>query len=805
MSNGKTMMKQNVILVFITLLCLTVYAGDTSSSQAAPHEHMLYFSLNNDKLLDVVNRMAAQKRVNVILPTDQKKLAETTVTFNVVHKITLAQAWELLVAMLNIAGFAICELDKSTYTIKPLDSAQREAAPLYVNTPIEVLPHSESCIRYLYYFQNINLKDAESKANLDTILKDMLPAQQSAQYMLDDAYNSLLITGNAQTIRSLMTILQELDQGGFREAIEVVPIVHTSAKEVADVLNALIPPRSQEEQFRFPLVAEPNKNTKNYFSASTRVSVIGQTNSIVVFGLQDSVQRVKDFVKKYLDKPLDADKTVLHVKQLRYLKAAPFAETLTKLIKQQAGQSTGETAGKPLGTVIIRAEQEEVAQDDQTKKIESSTDVGVKEKKKAQGITIGGNNLIIACTQRDWRILEKLIDQLDQEQWQVAIEVLIVDLTYEASNKLGTQLRRITNLKGSDNFKWQSAQLDGPLVDYTAGTYAKPDTTKIDSAAGIESDLLSQQSYEDSGYNLAQDQAAGSTILTFKDGNGIAAVISLLRNIEDAKIVSQPFLITKNNEPAKVESVDIRMEQGAVDQSSVGGTAVIKYFERKAATEVIIRPRISMPPDNINLEISVKANDFLAAKVITKRTVATNANVGHRQVLVLGGIARSSVVDSVPAVPVISRVPLLGYFFKSHTRQYRHRNLMIFVVPTRIAPVSVAGRGVSEFSHEKIDYLSKQFIKDSALVGCSKLFVKSSEGTRCLQDPIARLLFYPEDSIELGQALKDYEARGDWTEALAPSEPSERPATMAPKIMPKSISSDKLKTLLAQEENPLLN
>jgi type II secretory pathway component GspD/PulD (secretin) len=384
-------MKKNNFFVLSCILLphlfLLVHAqtdvATQTPEQAAPeptkkHERLIYFDLREEKLLDIINRLAGEKQINLLLPFDQKKLSETTVTFRLAHKISLTHAWDMVATMLDIAGFSLIKQSNSLYLISPSSTVGNTPAPLYINTSTELLPNSDTVIRYLYFFQNINLKEKDVKPNLEKILTDMLPGQQpDLTFLVDENYNSLVITNKSNVIKSVVNIIKELDQGGFREAIEVIPIIHTSIDEIIKTINNLIPPRKEEETFRFPpMIAEP-KGSKTYFSSSTRIVPIAQTNSVAIFGLYESVQRVKDFIQKYLDKNVDAEKTVLHVKALRYLKAEEFATTLKEFLDKKDGtQSTGENKEKILNGVLVMAEKSEEAKAVE-RKLEGAEKIGV--------------------------------------------------------------------------------------------------------------------------------------------------------------------------------------------------------------------------------------------------------------------------------------------------------------------------------------------------------------------------------------------------------------------------------------------
>jgi type II secretory pathway component GspD/PulD (secretin) len=796
------------ILFTVIMLLTNVLLAKIQPIDDRPDESLINFNLKEDSLNAIVNQLAATKKINIffpVAPDSQKILRETKVTFQIPYKITVDKAWEMATTMLDIAGFAVVQQQSNIYAIKPKGTIYQDSVPLYINTAVNLLPKSDLIIRYLYYFRNLNLQENSTKDNLTTILIDMLPGKDREQeqfFDLNKTYNTLLITGKSNIIKGIMKILHELDQGGFRESIEVVPIVHTNAHEIAETIQLLIP-KKEEDSFRYPPVSYVQKERTQYFSSSTRIVSIDHTNSVAIFGLHDSVQRVKNFIYKHLDKKVDAEKTFLHIKPLQFLDAKEFAKTLQQMIDKQkeAVQARAETTERVLSDVIVVAEQLEPDETkDAGKDLSGMQDIEGEQ----QAPVIGGNNLIIACTQRDWKILDKLIDELDIEQWQVAVEVLIADMSASSANRLGTQIRRLANDTTPHELKWQSAQLVKPVWD---------------NEHGIEADLLAQQPPNDPTSRITDAFSSGATIFSFKDNNGMSIITSLLREIETARIISQPFVITRNNEQATIIQSTNKYVRDKVDQQSKsGGSPIVRVTEVKAATQVMIRPRINKKADTINLELFVGIDNFIGnSNDTTKRRILTNANVGHKEVLVLGGISRMSFKESMRGCPILERIPIIGYLFKNQGLEIDHRNLIIFISPSRIVPVTGTDRRVNAFTEKKIARTSKALRHNTLVFSCpsDKKTLEESNFT-CLEDPITNFLFSPKVGTALAGDMERF-ARGKvweeeylkevWSRDNGNKKNSTTPHTTHKTVIShptqKDVQQDeKLTQLIKKQENP---
>ena len=225
------------------------------------------------------------------------------------------------------------------------------------------------------------------------------------------------------------------------------------------------------------------------------------------------------------------------------------------------------------------------------------------------------NRLIIAARKEDWLRIKKLIEELDKPQLQVAIEVLIVDLTLEDNKTLGSQLR---NKSGMDlkGVNFQTSHMGG--LQLKGGN-----TASISSPADALMGNLLQLS---SGNNLANQATAGSLILSFNDSstNGMWLVSQILSKYKDVKVLSQPFIVALNNQESSFTQNDTRLVLGDATVSS--GGALTQQVPKTASLGVSMRPLIS-GNGKINLAINIKVEEFGASFNTLSRTITTNANI----------------------------------------------------------------------------------------------------------------------------------------------------------------------------------
>lgn len=185
-------------------------------------EQKIRVNYTNKPLAQAVNEVAAQLGFNIILPQDGKGLDKTfyesKLTYHLPEKISLKELWELLLVSLHTLGYMTHQQgDMITISAYPnIKEAARQPLTLYHDVPPRDLPETDQMIRYIYHLRNLNLN--VSSAGIKNILDGVL--SKTPSYQLLTQTNAIIITDKAINIKSAMTIIAELDEGGLRDAIE---------------------------------------------------------------------------------------------------------------------------------------------------------------------------------------------------------------------------------------------------------------------------------------------------------------------------------------------------------------------------------------------------------------------------------------------------------------------------------------------------------------------------------------------------------------------------------------------------------
>lgn len=675
---------------------------------ASKKEH-IHFNYNEKELVDIIHELAAKKEVNIVFPVGSQAIT-SKVTIHIEKPISLDEAWNQLYTLIDLAGYTLINKDALYTIVKSGKETSKEPLPIYVGVIPEKLPDSDKRIRYLYYLSNLKVSEQIDNTELGAILKEVLP--DTAVYKPDPVTNGLLIIDKANNIRGVMEIITKLDNANYQEKLEIIKLRYTDAKMIAKLFNEDILKLGEAGKYRFDPKKQPSEST--YFPKNIKIIPESRTNSLIILGKQSAIDRVRDFILKYIDVELESGKSILHIYQLQYMDANKIADVLRKVIDSTKQDSSGQSKGDVVSNIKAteRIFGEVIIQTDKPTSASDKSDY------------FGNNNLIIAARNDDWEHIKNLIEQLDQAQPQAIIEVLIANLTNEDTKSLGALARNPLELPMPNGVNIQSAQIGNGIV-------LDPEPTTL------ASDLMQEQ-FDGSGSdigNVASNTRPGSTVLSIndKETGHSWGVVQLLKLFSYTKVISHPHLIATNNTQATVKIGQSRLLNDQTAGSG-GGTTIVKKKNINAELIVDIKPRIytSETPggkeDLVNLQVTVDVTDFLPGDSQNSRLtryVTTNAILKNGQILALGGLLNLNLEDGANEVPILSKIPLLGWLAKSRTGLTTNTNLTVFIAVTIIEPRLRSGVG--------------SYTTDYADI--AKKYSKEGSSFDTLKDPITRWYF----------------------------------------------------------------
>lgn len=296
------------------------------------------------------------------------------------------------------------------------------------------------------------------------------------------------------------------------------------------------------------------------------------------------------------------------------------------------------------------------------------------------------NTIIVLGTREVQQRVFTLLDELDVRAPQVMLNTVIGELRLRDQSDYGINyfLRdptlRSTNVSGTN-----SVILPGGI-----GNTGNTPTTDLSSVLNA---LNSPGNLRDT----LRIFTGGATGLQGIVASGdFGAIVTALESTGRFRTLQRPMVFTSNNKKAIIASgqeiaVPTQTLSNVVDNNVVNNAtaAVSSSIQFKTvALQLEVVPLINSDRE-VALDILQKVDDVSGTTRIggndvpniTTRYIRTNVSVPNRATVVLGGLIRSQNDNSSNGVPLISRVPVIGYLFKGKSKVKERRELVILIRP----------------------------------------------------------------------------------------------------------------------------
>jgi len=252
---------------------------------------------------------------------------------------------------------------------------------------------------------------------------------------------------------------------------------------------------------------------------------------------------------------------------------------------------------------------------------------------------------------------------LDIPTPQVLIEAKIVEISKSFTQELGIQ--------------WG---LTGEAISSAPGSLAINGSTNANTAADGSAFLVDLRQSTD----IAGGSVSGFDLLLggLLPGLDLNVRLEALEKQGKGRILSSPRVTTADNKEARIRSG----KQIPYQVTSAEGNS-IQFVD--AELSLTVTPHVTS--DNsvyMVIDATKNAADFTqlvgTVPTITTKETHTEVLVGNGDTTVLGGIYESASTENKKAVPFLSKIPLLGFLFKSFADSDVITELLVFITPTII-------------------------------------------------------------------------------------------------------------------------
>jgi general secretion pathway protein D len=499
------------------------------------------------------------------------------------------------------------------------------------------------------------LKHLDASIVGPTVLIPLMPSYANVAAYAPS--NSLIITDTGANIERLAKIIRELDQPDTEGLIEIVPLVNSSAEDLAKILNEVMsqPASAPAKRRKSALAGVANE-------PPTKIIPYPAGRSLILLAGGDDMTIIKGLIAQ-MDLEMSGARSNINLLYLENADAVTLAATLNEIltgIKAEARTAEKGATGGPLsaGPVSITADKPT-------------------------------NSLIINASPDDFRTIEEIIAKLDIKRKQVYVEALILELSMDATQQLGVSLQGVATSGDNALIIGGSNQNTGPV--------GLGDALSV--VGGVPS-LLTQ-----AVDGLLAGGFFNPITVTGPDGNEItvpslSVLIDVSKTDSDVNLLSAPRLLTSDNEEAEIiVGANVPIITGRLTDTGSDGLAQSVSVERQDVALILrFTPQIT-EGDLVRLNVYQEITDIAPATLalvasvgnpsdvgptFTKRVLRNTVLVENNKTVVLGGLIDTNVRETVTKVPLLGDLPFIGWLFKRTSTQEEKTNLLIFINPTII-------------------------------------------------------------------------------------------------------------------------
>jgi general secretion pathway protein D len=534
----------------------------------------------------------------------------------------------------------------------------------------------------------------------------------------DSTRNLLLIQGTGPERRTAVETAMSFDVDWMRgQSIGIYPITNSGPEPVIAELEKIVD--SGENGLNQNLV---------------KLQAVARLNAIMVVTKKPALLRTVENWIKRLDRS-DSTRTSVHVYKVKYGDAKQIARVLTDMFgggssnsslldsadNQIAPGSGTSSSGSGSGSFTNNANSSGGASGSNSSSQQPGSGFGTRlgtafggpqnganggnlgQLDKGNGAGSGGppllqnvritpdlvnNSLLIYADQGNYKIIESALQQVDQQQLQVAIDATIaeVDLTDElqygvqfflTSHALGLRPDQGSILNSTSTTA--TTTIPGAATAATTAAAATTATTTASTVAGTAANALLSRTVP--GFNFLVGQEAQP-----------AAILTALHTVTGVKVLSNPSVVVVNNQAATLQvgnQVPISTGSASVLNAATASSNTIVNTVDYRNTGIILHvsPRVSANGD-VRLEIEQEISNVLPGSAanalnptIQERKVKSSISIANGQTVLLAGLIQDQKNENKSGIPLLDDLQGIGNAFSNQDNTKMRTELIIFIRP----------------------------------------------------------------------------------------------------------------------------
>jgi pilus assembly protein CpaC len=172
---------------------------------------------------------------------------------------------------------------------------------------------------------------------------------------------------------------------------------------------------------------------------------------------------------------------------------------------------------------------------------------------------------------------------------------------------------------------------------------------------------------------------------------GINATLNALIANNDAKILSQPHMITMSGTRASI----LVGGQMPVPTTNSNGSSNVEW--KNYGIELDIEP-VADPDGNITCKVKASVSTLSSdagstingttLKGLVSREASSEISLASGGTMIIGGLLSSEDSKNMSKIPLLGDLPIIGQFFRSASTSHTEKELLILITPTLVDTTS---------------------------------------------------------------------------------------------------------------------
>ena len=644
--------------------------------------------------------------------------------------VSREEAIKIIEMSMGLNGISLVPSGRDIVSVVGAGQNPRKA-PVPIISDLADIPAGNPVISFLFHLQYADPQELQQ-----VLMAYFQGSSGTINILALPKSSSLLVTQNADIIRQLAGVIEQVDVAPAEVVSEFIKLDRADASKVVDMLKDIFEKGSETpgqpgvRGVKMPGgVPQPVQvgDTGGGSLLSEEAVIVGKikltpdvrTNRIHIVTRPINMPFIRQLIHEF-DANVEFAKPV--TRYLKYVSAGDvlpvLVQALTEPGTEQGGGGAGAGGLPGIGpspgagqTQQNRGGATNASLTNQYSGGSSSSGTGsslnISEELSTQpvdtvpkAVTIGNskliadqraNSIIVLGNREVVMKVEKILDEMDVKAPQVSLSTVIGQLTLSNNEEFGVDWfakynkRFVGTSRNNSVFSTNDPGVPIPGSSVSPGSSVAPVVGNILDPANLIN--FSQ---------IIQNVGSG-TNLYVAAGNAFAAIVHLLESTNRFRVLSRPTVFTSNNKKAIIASgqevpVPVstlsNVNSGLVQNNVASVSSSIEY--KKVVLQLEVVPLINNEKE-VSLDILQKIDSIVpggnvnisgnSVPTIDTRYIRTNVSAGNGSTIILGGLIEDQKQKNYEGFPYLSRIPLIGAAFRSTASGKQRRELIILMCP----------------------------------------------------------------------------------------------------------------------------